>query len=275
MKPTDRRSSPVNSLTPPFVAPVEPPRQRGTQVAGRPRMTRSVVLVAAAVAMASAACSSSSSSPDGTGAAPASASGDTPDDAGADPPPADAAPATDACGAVPKSQCKPANPGSVVRGVVRFDPAHYAGKNVKPVLRVFLHHQFVLQASEAKQGGHPHAFDSFTNVDMEKGEARFTIDLCELGTAMWSEENCGFNLVAMLDEDGSNDPYKIGQTAFLPQKGELVGMTPLEISCHKPSSCLEIKADCDGGDTCTTYTPITKCACAADSCPSDDAICKL
>jgi hypothetical protein len=133
----------------------------------------------------------------------------------------------------------------------------------------------VLQTSEAKQGGHPHAWASFPDVDTVKGEARFSIDLCELGPAMWSEENCGFNLVVMIDQNGSNDPDADGITALVPDKGELVKMVPLDISCRKPSTCLQITADCTDGDTCTTYTPPKTCACAADSCKSPSAFCKL
>ena len=220
-----------------------------------------------------AACSSSSEP-----ASPPPPATETPD-AGTPTEDADAAPLTppdDACGRgadIPKSKCKPANPGSVIRGIVKFDPAHFAGKK-NPVLRVFLHHQYILLERESKQGGHPHAFTS-VDVDATKGEARFTLDLCLFGTAMWSEENCGFNLVAMLDEDGTNDADKLGSSAFLPQKGELVGMSPIDVSCHKPSPCVTIEAKCADGESCTTFTGLRKCACASSSCPSDDAICKL
>jgi hypothetical protein len=174
---------------------------------------------------------------------------------------------------VKKSLCTPANPGSVIRGVVHFDKAHYASGK-KPTLRVFLHHQWTLLKGEEKHGGHPHAYTSSTDVDLDAGLARFTLDLCELGTAMWSEENCGFNLVVILDEDGNNDPDVEGMLALVPHAGELVKMVPLEVSCHAASPCLDITADCADGDACTTYTPITSCKCSPDACPSDDAYCK-
>ena len=221
-----------------------------------------------------AACSSSAA----PGAASAGPPGDPGEatDAAAPPeePTEDAAPARplDACGAIAKSKCTPANEGSVVRGIVRFDPAHFAGKP-KPTLRVFLHHQMLVKDTEAKQGGHPHAWTSVTDVDLVKGEAKFTLDMCDLGTAMYSEENCGFNAVVMLDEDGSNNPDTQGAIALVPQKGELVAMLPLEISCHAPSPCLELDAKCAAGEACTTYTPPTSCACKPAKCPSDDKIC--
>ncbi len=220
-----------------------------------------------------AACSSSQPS------APADPAPPPGDDQGATPPAADPpatpppAPATDACGKVGASMCTPANAGSVVRGIVKFDPAHYAGKS-KPTLRVFMFHQWTLIKGEEKTGGHPHAYVSSDDVDLAKGEARFTIDNCQLGTAMYSEENCGFNIVVMLDENGNNDPDAKGQIAFIPDKGELVKMVPVDVSCHAPSQCLQVTADCVDGDTCTTYAPITACKCSASTCPSDSKYCR-
>jgi hypothetical protein len=217
------------------------------------------------------ACSSSTSSSPSPGAAagattpPPDSTDDTPP---ADPPP----PPVDACGTVAKSLCTPANPGSVIRGVVKFDPAQYNGK--KPSLRVFLHHQWAMLKDEDKHGGHPHAYTTSTDVDLTKGEARFTVDMCELGTAMWSEENCGFNLVTVLDETNDNDPDIAGQLAFIVKPGSLAKMTPLDVSCHAASPCLDITADCKDGEACTTYAPITSCKCGASSCPSDDKTCK-
>src|SRR5690242_20253656 len=68
--------------------------------------------------------------------------------------PADAA--IEACAPLAQaSLCTPANDASVIRGVARFDPAHFApGADV--ALQLFLFHQFVLDPSEATTGGHPH-----------------------------------------------------------------------------------------------------------------------
>lgn len=169
------------------------------------------------------------------------------------------------------SICNPANPGSVVRGVVRFEPAHFqSGQAV--TLVVLLKHQVIAVASEATTGGHMHAYKSFDVDDVASGKVEFSIDLCELGTAMWSEENCGFNLITILDEDGSNNPRR-GAPAWAAQAGELVKMTPLSISCRSGSPCLDIVADCVDGDACTTFEPPVDCTCAAERCPSDDALC--
>jgi hypothetical protein len=235
-------------------------------------------LVFAAAAFCAALCAvpaCSSSTP----ASPAPSPAGEPDastlteetDAGADAPAPE-----DACGPVPKSKCKSknaGNTGSVVRGIARFDASRFAGSSKKPKLQIWMHHTFILYDDEAKLGGHPHAYKT-VDVDLAKGEARFAIDMCELGRAMWSEENCGpFNLVLMLDEDGDNDPDN-GQTAVIPTKGELVKMTQVEISCHKPSPCIEVTLDCTNGEACTTFEPVKSCACAKDACTSESKFCK-
>ena len=234
-------------------------------------------LLVSALAICSVFACSSASSPGADATPTPQPSASSTDDAGAPPgdeqdagaPPAQPA---DACGSVPKSLCTPANPGSVVRGIVKFDPAHFAGKPA-PKLVVFMHHQFTVTDKESTLGGHPHAYKTFDVKDVTKGEATFALDMCELGTAMYSEENCGFNLVVMLDEDGKNDPDTQGSTAMIARKGQLVKMTPIDVSCHNPSPCMTIQADCLDGDTCTTYTALKECKCAAQKCTSDDTIC--
>src|SRR5262245_23565358 len=99
-------------------------RKRGLNVAQT--VSAAVLLLPFTVAVATAACSSSSAT---SGAAtdeaptPPAPSSETTD--GGD---GDVARPLDACGAVRKSKCNPANEGSVVRGIVKFDPTHFAGK---------------------------------------------------------------------------------------------------------------------------------------------------
>jgi len=148
---------------------------------------------------------------------------------------------------VPASKCGTPAESSVIRGVVSFDPTHYSeGQNVN--LALYLYHQWTMSASEATLGGHPHAYKYIKGVDVSSGQVAFDIDLCELGVAMYSEENCGFNLVAMLDENNDNDPAR-GSYALTPTAGELVKLTPLDVSCHGDSQCLAITADCSRDDS--------------------------
>jgi hypothetical protein len=217
--------------------------------------------VAASLLLLSAACSS----PPDQNAQDAA----TPDVA-----PADVAVQQLACVTpVPTSKCTSPTPSSVIRGVVTFDPTHFSdGQNVN--LALYLYHQWTMAPNEATIGGHPHAYKYIKGVDVTTGQLAFDIDLCELGVAMYSEENCGFNLVVMLDENNDNDPAR-GEYALTPTKGELVKLTPLDVSCHGDSQCLQITADCTDGTKCTTFTPITmeSCVCASNKCPSESVVC--
>jgi len=174
---------------------------------------------------------------------------------------------------VPASKCATPTESSVIRGVVSFDPTHFAeGQSVN--LALWLYHQWTISSSEATLGGHPHAYKYIKNVDVTSGQIAFDIDLCELGVAMYSEENCGFNLVVMLDENNDNDPAR-GSYALMPTMGELVKLTTLDVSCHGDSQCLQITADCTDGIHCTTFKPINmnSCVCASDKCPSESVVC--
>jgi hypothetical protein len=174
---------------------------------------------------------------------------------------------------IPTSKCATPTDSSVILGVVSVDATHFsAGQNVN--LALYLYHQWTMSPSEATIGGHPHAYKYIKGVDVSSGQVAFDLDLCELGVAMYSEENCGFNLVVMLDENADNDPVR-GNYALTPTMGELVKLTPLDVSCHGDSQCLSIAADCTDGIHCTTFKPITmsSCVCASDKCPSESVVC--
>lgn len=216
-------------------------------------------------------------------AAPTPTASPTPDTANADagepaieagPEVMDAAATPDKCGAVPKSLCKTPNPGSVVRGIVHFDPALAKGVDgAKPQLSVFLAHREYAQKEEWLTGGHPHA-DRILNldtVDLSKGEVPFAIDLCELGVAMWSEDNCGFNLVTILDTNGNNTDDNFN---MIPDVGEAAKMTVVQISCHTASQCLDINLDCTTGQRCVSYGAPGVCKCASTTCDSEGKTCK-
>ena len=211
------------------------------------------------------ACSSSS------GAAPLA-----PADAGADgAEPDDASPA-DKCAAVPKpSKC--ATDGAWIRGIAHFDPKHFTGAS--PALRVVLRHSFTLVAGEEAIGGRLHTFASFPVADPSTGEAPFALDMCRLGTGMFSEENGPFHLVLILDENANNDlnAARSNEDAIAmgtPDKGELVKMTTLDVSCHAASACVDVTLDCTDGSACTTFTPMTSCTKKTPGCKSADSFCK-
>lgn len=232
-------------------------------------MKLSVLLSMSAVA----ACSSTSSTaPSASGAdaavTPTSALDEDAGGVDAEPPSKCAAPPS-------ASKCK--NAGSWVRGIAKFDPSHFAAGST-PILRVTLRHQFALVSGEENIGGRLHAFKSFPIKKVASGEIAFAIDMCGLGTAMWSEENDPFNLIVHIDENDNNDltTAMSNEAAVLvaePDKGELVKLTKVDVSCHAASPCLEIDLDCADGAKCTTITPISTCKRRTPGCESDDSYC--
>jgi hypothetical protein len=216
------------------------------------------------------ACSSASStatSTDGTTAADAAASAEA-TDAGPAP---DAGPA---CAAPKKSGC--GVDGSWITGVAHFDPAK-VGNKVNAKLRVSLRHGFSLINGEERIGGRLHAYDSF-KLDATKGEIAFSVDMCGLGTAMWSEENGPFHLVLFIDENGNNDldNASSNQDAIVyatPDATELQKLVDVTVSCHSGAQCLDVNLDCTGA-SCLNITPITSCTKKTPSCKSADAFCK-
>lgn len=234
----------------------------------------------ASTLLAPLGCSSASSgSGTPTGADPQADAGSAPANTG--PGTQDAgntsAPLTPTCGAPPAaSHCK--NEGSWVRGVVYFDPSHFA-EGATPILRLSLRHGFVLVKGEEKIGGRLHAYKSIRVKDVSAGQVEFALDMCDLGTAMWTEENGTFHLVASLDENANNDlddatSNEDAVTRGTPDPGELTKMIDVDVSCNAASPCVGLKLDCTDGAGCTTITPLKTCAKKAPGCGSDDAWCK-
>jgi hypothetical protein len=183
------------------------------------------------------------------------------------------------CAAIRKpSRCKGAEEGAIVRGVARFDVSKRVPGSAEPTLTLFLRHAFVVAKSEARIGGRLHGYlrVKLTPEQLETGEIPFEMDMCGLGTAMWSEENGMFNLVAILDENNLHDVEKSADPSKsqIPQEGELIKMIEVEVSCHKPSPCVGLRLDCVDGQACTTITPIASLACASNACASDSSFCK-
>lgn len=183
----------------------------------------------------------------------------------------------DKCGTVPPSKCKPANAASVIRGVAHFDPTKFSAAGADggdaPRLAIFLAHRQYAQVSEHALGGHPHADKIMEHVDVTKGEIPFVIDLCEYGVAMWSEDNCEFNLILILDKNGNNAP-NFTSINMVPDMGEPSKMTVVQLSCRGTSACMDITLDCADGQKCVSYDTPSTCACAAESCNSDSVTCK-
>jgi hypothetical protein len=228
--------------------------------------------LAALSLLACVACTSSSSP---VAALPAA----EPNEPAASDPPAEVPPSL--C-APPKmtTACKTGGEAAIIRGVARFDPAKVpSGAAGNAALVVFLRHSWVYREEEATVGGRLHGYDRI-RLDaraLARGTVPFELDLCEFGTAMWSEENGAFNVVGVLDFDGSHDTKTAkGEMEFqTPNPGELAKMVKgVEVSCRGASPCIDLPLDCTDGASCTTFQPVTSVACNPSSCASDDAFCK-
>lgn len=184
---------------------------------------------------------------------------------------------------LPTPVCAPATSTSrcgesaIIRGVAHFDPTRVP-TGVQPVLRLALRHSFAILLGEDEIGGRLHMYKSVPVTSVASGAVAFELDLCALGTAMWSEENGPFHVIGILDFNKNNnlDRAMSNADAFSmshSDMGEPAGVTDVNVSCHQPSSCVSLQLDCVTGTACTTITPITSCTKQTPSCPSDDTFC--
>jgi len=182
----------------------------------------------------------------------ASPPGDTTDTT---PPPTDTTP--------PPPTCKPATitstcgPNGVVRVVVKLG----AGMpDAAGALVVKLHH---LRLGSASTGGVYHTdktvpattVSASTGVDVE-------FDFCA-GGAMWSEDNCEFNLFAYVDKNGNGAL----------DAGEPAGRTVVSLSCKGSPPCFSLELGCTSGASCVAFTDPGACKCAATTCSSSFKTC--
>lgn len=236
--------------------------------------SRAALLTTAAllVASLSALGCSSTSEPAGAAAltpdaAPASGPSDLPDGAAGD--------AGSKCTPPPsKSTC---GESAWVRGTAHFDPTLLKAGS-KPILRVVLRHGFTMVKGEETIGGRLHAFTSIPVKDPSTGEVPFAIDMCGLGTSMWSEENGAFHLVLILDENDDNDLDRATSNEDsvvigTPSKGEYVKMMDVDVSCKGSAACVDVKLDCTGA-SCLTFQPMKSCAKKLPGCGSESSFCK-
>ncbi|MEO8874814.1 MAG: hypothetical protein ABI461_04430, partial [Polyangiaceae bacterium] len=161
----------------------------------------------------------------------------------------------------------------------RFNPA-LVPAGVLPELRIALRHNWVEFPTENLIGGRLHTYESIqlTAADVAAGSIAFQLDMCSLGTAMWSEENGPFNIVGILDLNGNNDiddatSQQTSEKKADADPGEPTGMVQFDLSCHTGSSCLDLRLECIDGTSCTTITPVSSCKKTMPGCASDDAFC--
>lgn len=155
------------------------------------------------------------------------------------------------------------NDASVVRGHISLGD-QIEGVSTKGNLFIALTHD----AYSASLGGGYHTSTVVREVDLADGPVEFSLDMCE-GSAMWSEENCDYGLVVILDQDSDQHSGNL-----LPDVGEpATRYGPIVLSCDGESPCLDIRLDCLDGESCVQFTSPSECACSEDSCGSTYAIC--
>lgn len=154
------------------------------------------------------------------------------------------------------------NEAAVVRGTVRLDPALETEVTEGTLVVVLTH-----EAYSGNIGGGYH-IDTRQTVDLAEGPAEFQFDMCE-GGEMWTEENCDYSLLVMVDTNGNNNASN-----YLPDPGEpATRHAGLELSCEGESPCLDIVLDCVDGSDCVTFTSTQTCTCSEESCNSPIVIC--
>ncbi|MCO4772990.1 MAG: hypothetical protein KDA24_23355 [Deltaproteobacteria bacterium] len=167
------------------------------------------------------------------------------------------------CGPPMQGACD--NEASIVRGTVRLGES-LIGEDPEGDLIISLTH---LRLGGGAGGGFFHAQTVIEDVDLSAGPVPFQLDMCS-GGAMYSEENCEYNLIAVLDRNGN------GSGAITPDDGEPTGrIGDLSVSCGGDAPCVDLVLDCTDGLDCVAFEdPSETCSCASDACESIYAACE-
>jgi len=154
------------------------------------------------------------------------------------------------------------NDASVVQGQVRLEEG--LTTETEGNLYLALNHE----AYAGAIGGGYHIFDVIRDVDLSE-PVPFALDMCA-GGAMWSDTNCTYTLIAILDlnEDQSAENA-------LPDAGEPTGRAvDITLSCDGEAPCLDVVLDCVDGADCASFTD-AECSCDPQGCSSITSICNL
>lgn len=124
-------------------------------------------------------------------------------------------------------------------------------------------------------GGHPHYLWTFADQPLDPTTPTVVeVDMCDGNAVMWSEENCEYNLVVLVDGDGDNGLR--GARGAVPDTGEPSAVQVFEQSCHHDGAYqFELSLDCVDGDACVVYEEEPECACTEPACASEAAICSM
>ena len=167
----------------------------------------------------------------------------------------------------PKSACD--RKGSMVRGVARL-PEGYDGPTSGDLV-VYLNHASVF--GNAEGGGYLHIGEVTEGVDLAGEGVEFAIDMCD-GGAMWSEHNCTYAAIVLLDLNGNNHPDMARfEGNPVPDPGEPAFRVDLQLECEGDAHCLDAVLDCTDGASCVAGVEEV-CACRESTCSSIAAGCQ-
>ena len=157
------------------------------------------------------------------------------------------------------------NPASIVVGSVALPSS--STDETGTILIAMVHKRL----GDPNVAGHPHWLWKFEDVDLSQPSFPFEVDMCEGNAIMWSEENCEYNLVAVLDRNGNGAATPTG---WRPDSEDLVGIQTFDLSCHdSEATCLSMELDCSDGMDCLQQAPSPRCVCAPNSCNSEGVLC--
>jgi hypothetical protein len=159
--------------------------------------------------------------------------------------------------APPETESICGNEASIVRGRVRLGDG-YAPEVTEGNLIVAMTH---LTLGNERDGGYYHFHTQVRNVDLADGPVEFELDMCQ-GGEMWSEDSCGYNLIAFLDTDKDG-----AGTSPVPEEGEPSARVEFDISCRGDAPCLDVPLDCEEGRPCVKFDSPGNCECG-DTCDS-------
>lgn len=167
------------------------------------------------------------------------------------------------CAAPAATQC--GNNAARIRGHVRMASSLTPDSTSGNLVIGLAHYRL----GSGSTGGVYHTHTVVNGVDLAAGATReFSLDMCT-GGAMWSEDNCEYRLIAILDQNGNNE----AGGNMIPDPGEPVGVIPIELSCTGESPCVDLVLDCMGA-SCAAFTDPGACTCATQGCGSDFVTCQ-
>jgi hypothetical protein len=117
-------------------------------------------------------------------------------------------------------------------------------------LVIYLTH---LDLGQESDGGYYHTSVVYPAVELADGPLPIAVDMCE-GGEMWPTDYGAYNLVAILDRDGDNDPAGFASNR-LPDAGEpSARVSPVELNEGGESPCFDaVVLDCLDGPDCVAY----------------------